>query len=154
MDRTLIAKYEAGGPELAASIQGLSEHDLAAHPVPGTWNIRDIVIHMMDSDLIASDRMKRIATMEKPLIVGYDETGFSNLPAYKSLDLAVACDIFAKNRQLTAEVLRSLPDEAFARVGIHTEKGKVTLADVVQTYVGHWEHHRKFIREKRALLGK
>ncbi len=154
MDRNLIAKYQNGGPELAASIQGLTEQDLAAHPVAETWSIRDIVIHMMDSDLIASDRMKRIAAMDKPLLVGYDETGFSRLAAYQSLDLAVACDVFNKNRQLTAAVLRQLPDDAFERVGIHTEKGKVTLGEMVQGYIDHWEHHRKFIREKRSLLGR
>jgi len=47
---------------------------LLAVPVPGTWSLQQIAIHMMDSDLIASDRMKRIASMDKPLLCGYDET--------------------------------------------------------------------------------
>jgi uncharacterized damage-inducible protein DinB len=154
MNRTLIETYRAAGPELAASINGLTERELVSHPVEGTWSIRDIFIHMMDSDLIASDRMKRIASMDRPLLVGYDETGFSKLAAYQSIDLAIVCDIFDKNRQLTAAVLGQLPDESFERVGIHTENGKVTLAGMVQSYINHWEHHRKFIRDKRAMLGK
>lgn len=154
MRRELINRYLAGGPELADSIVGLSEDDLSAFPVPGTWNIRQIVIHMMDSDLIGSDRMKRIATMELPLLVGYDETAFSQLKAYESIPIQTAVDIFVQNRQLTAAVLRELPEAAFQRTGIHTEKGKITLESTVADYAKHWDGHRAFIQKKRALLGK
>jgi hypothetical protein len=30
----------------------------------------------------------------------------------------------------------------------------VTLASFVETYVEHLEHHMRFVREKRRLLGK
>jgi hypothetical protein len=62
--------------------------------------------------------------------------------------------VFEKNRLLTAEILRRLPKAAFARKGHHNEHGDMTLADLLKTYVGHLEHHLKFIREKRKLLGK
>ena len=48
----------------------------------------------------------------------------------------------------------SVPDSAFARVGTHNEKGRITLQDLLETYVEHLEHHLKFLRHKRQLLGK
>ena len=30
---------------------------MLAFPIPGTWSIQQIIMHLMDSDLIASDRM-------------------------------------------------------------------------------------------------
>jgi uncharacterized damage-inducible protein DinB len=154
VDRSVVDAYEAGGPAPARAVAGLSEDDLNARPVPGTWSIRQIVLHLMDSDLIATDRMKRIASMARPLILGYDETAFSELPGTPTADAALACELFEKNRRMTAHFLRALPDEAFERFGIHNESGKVTLAAMVQGYIDHLEHHLGFIRRKREMLGK
>ena len=154
MNRRLIDQYEAGGPILAKAIAGLSPEDLHAFPVPGTWSIHQIVIHMMDSDLIGSDRMKRIAAMDKPLLIGYDETAFANLPGSNAIDASLACEIFERNRRTTAIILRALPDNAYERFGIHNENGKVTLEYQVATYIRHLEGHLKHLYDKRSLLGK
>ncbi|MEX0978439.1 MAG: hypothetical protein WDZ48_06290, partial [Pirellulales bacterium] len=55
---------------------------------------------------------------------------------------------------LMADILRRLPDAAFARQGHHNEHGAVTLAELLATYVNHLDHHLKFIRHKRELLGQ
>lgn len=154
MDRSLIDAYEAGGPALARAVAGLTDDDLNAHPAPGTWSIRQIALHLMDSDLIATDRMKRIASMTRPLIIGYDETAFSRLPGTSTADVGLACELFEKNRRMTAHFLRALPGEAFERFGIHNESGKVTLAYMVKGYIDHLEHHLGFVRRKREMLGK
>ncbi len=108
----------------------------------------------MESDLTASDRMKRVISMENPLLMGYDETAAAQKLCYDQLDPQLACDVFAKNRLLTAELLRRVPKEAWDRSGIHSERGKLTLRDLVADYAEHLEHHLKFIRQKRELLGK
>jgi uncharacterized damage-inducible protein DinB len=155
MDQTIIDEYAAGAPKLAQAIAGLSQKELTAFPVPGTWSIQQIVLHMMDSDLIGADRMKRVAAEEQPpTLIGYDESAFARGLFYDQLDPQAACDVFEKNRLLTAEILRRLPDEAFRRKGHHNEHGEMTLAELLRTYVEHLEHHLKFIREKRRLLGK
>ncbi len=148
----LIERYAAGGARLAPAIAGLNRQQLNAFPVPGTWSIQQIVLHLMDSDLIASDRMKRVAAENEPTLIGYDETAFGKNLFYDQLDAQLACDIFAKNRQMTAEILRRLSEAAFARTGNHNERGVVTLADLVETYAGHLDHHLKFIEQKRQLV--
>ena len=62
--------------------------------------------------------------------------------------------MFALNRLMTADMLRRQPDEAFSRVGIHTERGAWTLGEILATYTGHLGHHLGFVRQKRALLGR
>jgi hypothetical protein len=154
MDMTLIDQYARGDSALAQAIQGLTRADLLATPVPGTWTLQQIVIHLMDSDLIGSDRMKRVIAEENPILIGYDEAAFSRQLHYDKQDAAAAAEIFRLNRQLTAVILRNVPPAAFARVGTHNERGKVSLGDLVATYVAHLEHHLTFIRHKRQLLGK
>jgi hypothetical protein len=155
MDRKLIEKYLAGASVPAEAIRGLTQAELNAFPVPGTWSIQQIIIHLMDSDLIGSDRMKRVAAENiPPQLIGYDETAFAKNLGYEKLDPAQACEVFRLNRLLTSAVLRNLPDSAFARHGMHSERGKETLADLVKDYAEHVDHHLKFIKEKRKLLGK
>lgn len=154
MDRSWIERYEQGGPQLRRAIEGLTPGEMRAHPVPGTWSIQQIVLHMMDSDLIASDRMKRVIAEEGPTLIGYNETAFSEKLFYDDLDAALATDVFDKNRRLTAVILRNVPDEAFARTGEHNESGTITLEYLVKTYVEHLDHHLTFLYDKRRRLGK
>lgn len=150
----LIERYAAEAGDLAKSIAGLSSDDLNAFPVPGTWSIQQIVIHMLDSDLIAADRMKRVIAEDNPLLLGYDETKFAQRLHCDKLAPQLACEVFAKNRQFTAEILRRCTDADFQRTGVHNERGKITLLDLLNTYVGHLQHHLKFVHDKRKLLGK
>ena len=155
MDRTLIEKYAAGASVPGEAIRGLTAAELNAFPVPGTWSIQQIIIHLMDSDLIGSDRMKRVAAENAPpQLIGYDETAFAKNLHYEKLDPVQACEVFRINRLLTATVLRNLPDAAFARHGMHSERGRETLEELVESYTEHVDHHMKFIKEKRRLLGK
>lgn len=153
MDRTLIEQFVAGGQLLRSSYQGLTKEQLFKHPIPDTWSLHQIAIHLMDSDLIGTDRMKRIACMDKPLLVGYDETGFSKLPGSDEIDVNEAIDIFDRNRKLTAKILHKLSDADYQRYGIHTEKGKVTLEQMVQSYIQHLEGHLVWVRKKRTMVG-
>jgi len=152
MNAERIDAYLAGGSQLVQSIWGLTQEQLHAKPIDGSWTIHQIVIHMLDSDLIATDRMKRIACMDKPLLIGYDETGFVNLPGVWELNAFMACDMFQKNRQMTGTILHRLPKTAWDRFGIHNERGKVTLTEMLETYIHHLEHHLQFLSKKRAML--
>ncbi|HEV2969665.1 MAG TPA: DinB family protein [Pirellulales bacterium] len=154
MNDPLVERYAHGADALGNAIAGLTREELNALPVPGTWSIQQIVLHLMDSDLISSDRMKRVIAEENPTLIGFDESAFARGLFYEALDAGLAADLFAKNRRLTAEILRRVPDEAFDRFGTHSERGRVTLTQLVQGMVDHLERHLRFLREKRRLLGK
>lgn len=154
MDRSSIDRYAAGPGLLAEAAKGLSPADLDARPVPGTWSIREIVAHLYDSDLVGCDRMRRVAAMDNPLLMGYDQDRFVARLNYGAVDAVAAVAAFAANRGMLVPVLRALPDEAFARAGIHSERGRETLEQLVRGYCGHLDHHLGFLRKKRAMLGR
>jgi hypothetical protein len=154
MTPDLIQRYSAGGTLLAQSIAGLSPQDLTAFPIPGTWSIQQIVLHLLDSDLVASHRMKQIIAEDNPTLVAWDESAFAERLSYNELDPHLAAELFAGNRRLTSEMLRRQAPSAFARRGIHSVRGPVTLAEHIELYTHHLDHHLKFLRRKRELLGK
>ena len=150
---TLINQYEAGSAMLGSAIAGLSHAQRVSFPVPGTWSIQQIVIHLADSDLVATDRMKRIIAEDKPpLLIGYDETAFSKHLAYDDQSTDDAVSLFELNRRQMARILRTLPLDVFAKFGIHNEHGKLTLLQMVEAYIRHLDHHLKFVRQKREMV--
>jgi hypothetical protein len=153
-DVTAMIKAFAKGPELVReAYAGLSASHLDAFPVPGTWSLRQIAVHILDSDLAATHRMRRIACEETPLLIAYDETAFARSLSYEREDLGMVLDLFALNRRFTAGWLSRVPQEVFERVGVHNQRGKVSLAEMVGMYVKHVDHHLVFVRKKRAMLG-
>lgn len=149
-----IDRYEQGADVPRNAIAGLSRDQLFATPVPGKWSIQELVVHLYQSDLVSVDRMWRIAAMEKPLIIAYDESAYLRELRPQAIDAALAAEAFALNRRLLAPVLRVLPDASFARAGVHSERGLLTLEQMVEGYVKHLDHHMGFLREKLKALGK
>lgn len=154
--QALIDQFAACADVPARALEGLSTKELNTLPAdaPGKWTIQQIIVHLMDSHLIGSDRMKRIIAEDNPTLIGYDETRFAANLHYDKVDAAMAAEAFRINQLLTADLLRQLPDAAFNRAGQHSERGRVTLGQLVRDYAGHVDHHMKFVREKRKLLGK
>jgi uncharacterized damage-inducible protein DinB len=149
---TSIARYEAGAALVRQACSGLSASDLNTRIAPGIWSIQEIVVHLLDSDLIATHRMRRIAAEDLPLLVSYDENAFiANLPSDR-MDFATALELFEVHRRYTAQWLRTLPAASFSREGIHTQRGKITLGQIVDLYASHVDHHLKFVDGKRAAL--
>lgn len=151
--RSSIQRFADQAPTLLRWIDGLADDQLSAHPVPGTWSIRQLVIHILDSDLAASHRMRRIVAEDKPLLVAYDESAFAATPAIVQDDVRAVASLFEAHRRWTAAFLARLPDDAFVRKGIHTQRGTVTLEQMVDIYVDHLRHHEPFLIAKRKALG-
>ncbi len=151
MNRDLIEQFAAGADAPQRAIAGLTREQLLARPVPDTWSLQEIVIHPLDSDLVATDRMKRIIAESNPLLVDYDQDAFAARLHYLAQDAARAAEVFRLNRLLMADILRRLPDDAFARIGVHSRRGKVTLGQLVQDYIRHAQHHLQHLHEKREL---
>ena len=150
---TAIESYESGPAKLRAACAGLEAGSLNRRIGPGEWSIMENAVHLLDSDLASTHRMRRIVAEENPLLVSYDENAFiARLPSDRD-DLAEVFGLFEANRRFTARWLRTLPPEAFARTGIHTQRGKVTLLQIVEIYANHVDHHLKFVAEKRRNLG-
>lgn len=154
MNASTIDQFEQGGPSLRSAVAGLTEAELKTRIGPGTWSIHEIVIHLLDSDELAIDRMKRIVIEDNPTQLYADETAYIEklFPHEQSLDDALT--MFEIGRRQFARVLRKLPASAFDRFGTHNQKGRVTLGQMVQTYVDHVQDHMKFLLDKRERLGK
>jgi hypothetical protein len=152
MDMSLIDQFEAGGPKLRRATAGLSPTELTARPGPGKWSILELVVHVVDSDAIAIDRMKRILIEDNPPLLYADESAYIErlFPHEQSLDDAVT--LFEVGRRQHARLLRKLPAEAFERYGTHNRKGRMTVGGMVRDYIDHLDYHLGFLHAKRERM--
>lgn len=150
----LITRFLAQSDAVSRVIAGLSREEMTRPMPPGAWSLQQLAVHLYDSDLVGCDRMRRIIAMEKPLLVAYDETAFVARLGYDKIDTETAAEGFRVNRVLLGQVLRAAPPEAFARVGVHSERGLLSLEQMVDGYIKHVDHHMTFANGKRKALGK
>jgi uncharacterized damage-inducible protein DinB len=154
MNNDLIQRYEEGAGELTSAVAGLTRNEFLALPIPGTWSIQQIVIHVLDADLVVTDRMKRTIAEENPTLMSFDESAWVKNLHYDEWSADDAVTIFELNRRNFAKLLRKLPEAAFERVGTHSEKGPMTLRQMIEMITSHARHHLKFVKDKRTILDK
>src|SRR5687768_9590585 len=153
MDRELIEHYANGGDKLSLAIRGLTQEDLLCPPDPdwnvGKWTIQQVVIHAVDSDLVSTDRLKRMIAEDNPTLIGYDENKFVANLFYDEQPAEQAIALLDANRKLFATVLRKLSPKTWERKGTHNERGALTVGGYLKSTVDHLEHHINFIHKKR-----
>jgi uncharacterized damage-inducible protein DinB len=145
--------YLAGATTLRNAVSGMSREQLLARPVSGKWSTLEVVCHIADFEPILADRMKRVIAMDRPQLLAADETEFAKALAYHDRDLDEELAIIETTRRQLTRILKSLPESAGQRVGVHSEKGPKTLAELLTTATNHIPHHVPFIAEKRKALG-
>lgn len=151
-NRAAIEEYARRSTEPQRIIAGLAPEQLNSHPVPGTWSLQQLIVHLMDTDQVASYRMKRIVAEDRPVVDCYDENAFIARLCPEALDTGRVCEAFRLNRLTTGDMLRTLPDSTFSRVAMHPEIGEISLGQLLRLYVHHVDHHMRFAEEKRARL--
>lgn len=149
----LITKFAAGGPLVAYAASHLSREQEQARPGPGQWSIAELVVHLLDSDLVGADRIKRVIAEENPNLLAYDENAWNDRLGAHEMPVEEAVNLFVANRQWMTHILKRCDEADFSRAGIHSETGRVTLAGLVAKYVGHVDHHLRFLYAKRSNLG-
>jgi hypothetical protein len=157
MHASEVERFAESGQSLADVTQGLEREHLLWIPPPeagvGLWSIQQVIIHLMDSDLIWTARLKQIVAEDNPHIVAYDESKFAEKLFCEQQSAVDAITIFTLNRRNFARVLRALPESAWDRTGRHQERGEIRLGACLEMMQQHLSHHAAFIRQKRTYLG-
>src|SRR5437867_5278652 len=117
--QALIEQYLDGPKQLRQAVAGMSREQVLARPVAGKWSTLEVVCHLTDFDPILADRMKRVIAMDRPTLLGADENLFAATLAYHSRDLEEELGILERTRSQMARILRTLPDSALKRLGVH-----------------------------------
>jgi hypothetical protein len=146
----LLERLRRGAELVAVSITGAAGSEFDFVPAPGKWSIRQIVAHLSDSEIAAAMRLRRIIAEDNPRLEAYDQDAWANNLGYSRRKPSQALETFRRIRAENYELLKELPEAAFDRVGLHTERGPLTLKQLTQLIAEHAENHAAQLRARRA----
>ena len=101
------------------------------------------------SEVALSWRARLILAQDRPTLTGYDQVAWAMLARP---DFAALLDAFEAMRGPNLLMLRAVKDEDWQRVGLHTERGEVSLRLLVETSAGHDRAHLRQIEQTLAAV--
>lgn len=152
--KELLDRFRSGPGKLERSIDGLGEQELEFRPAPGKWTIREIVVHLCDSEIVCAHRIRKVLAEEQAFLTSYDQDLWANRLSYSKRNLTTAIELFRLLRKSTAELFEDLSDNDWERRGQHQQFGAMTIIDLVGMYAEHCENHVSQIRQIKLILSK
>ncbi len=153
---TLIERYETGSELLLPVIAHLSNKQILFKPSEKEWSIREIMMHLIDSETNGSLRI-RMAIAENASVYAYDQDAWTKNLLYQT-DTTSFSDVINLLKIIhtrTAALLRRIPEEYFeSKFIMHPENGKMMLKDVLQMYAEHVEIHVRQIERVKKQFAK
>jgi hypothetical protein len=146
----LLERFRRGAELVAAVTTGASNVELDFAP-PGGWSVRQIVCHLGDAEMVGAGRFRQTIAEENPKIAAYDQDAWAAKLNYRERKISEALDTFRTVRAVNYELLKAQPEPGFSRGATHSERGPMTLLDLVRIYAEHAEKHAQQIQRVRGI---
>jgi len=145
--KAMIENYRKATEQFIEVATQLSDVQLDMRKDQG-WSARQVIHHVADSEAQSYARLRRLIAESGTQIQGYDEgawgenetLGYSDLPIENSLA------VFKAVRASSLEILKRISTAQLDNAGIHSESGRYTVKDWIETYTKHPSEHAEQIR--------
>ena len=136
-----IKVQRATAAKLKKLIQGFAPKELMWKPEPGKWSIAEIVAHLADVEIVASWRMRSVLGANGTTIQPFDQDAWASVFQYGKRDANHSLEVFRVLRENNLAMLKALPRASWDNYGMHTERGKETIAHLARMFAGHDTNH-------------
>lgn len=120
-------------------------------PAPGKWSINEITAHLADAEIVTACRIRMILAANGTPIQAYQQDVWARLFRYDQADALESARYMASVRASTLALLSRVDPTLLANHGVHTERGRETVSDILRFYAGHDINHLTQI--ERILIG-
>jgi hypothetical protein len=129
--------------------KGLDRKKLTKRPQPDKWSIAEILAHLADTELVAGWRLRLILGSNGTPVQGFDQDVWAKTFDYAKQDPKLSLEVFRVLRENNLRLLKSVPNDLWQNYGMHSERGKETVAHIVNMYAGHDLNH---LQQIEAIL--
>jgi len=150
----LLERFRRGPELIAVTLTGVFGEEEDFLPAPGKWSIRQVIAHLADSEMVGAHRFRQMIAEENPTLIAYDQEAWARNLNYARRKPKQSLESFRHMRAENYELLKDLPEAAFARVGNHTERGSLTLRAQLELLAQHAESHARQMQAVREEYKK
>ena len=140
-----LAVLEATADRLAKALEGKSNDALRRRPSSERWSVAEIVMHLAEAELVIGYRVRLILEKNAVAIQAFDQDVWAR--RYRDAQIKPALDMHRGLRQANLALYRSLSPEQWEQYGMHSERGKESIRQIVGLAAGHDLNHLKQIEE-------
>jgi len=140
---------QATPKKLSALLKGKSKKQLTTRPEPDKWSVTEVAAHLADAEVAIAWRFRQILSTNGVPIQGYDQNAWAATFDYAHRDPKQSVESFAALRAANVALLKSVPRKLWENYGVHSERGKESVARVMSLVAGHDLNH---LRQIEAML--
>jgi hypothetical protein len=137
---------------LARLIGSVAQEKRSRQPAAGQWSLAAIVAHLAEAEIALSWRYRQIAEKEGAALAGYDQNLWHRLGDYDSRDCQESLAQFRLLREANLRMFAGFTPDEWQRAGIHAERGRLTMKDLVAQAAGHDLSHLQQVERVVAAV--
>jgi uncharacterized damage-inducible protein DinB len=119
----------------------LEKKGLQNKPSPDKWTAAQILAHLAEAEIVWAYRFRKVVGSNGQPIEAYDQKEWVKNSGYLQSDPHLALSLFQIVRKANVEWLKSLTTEQKEKFGIHSERGKESILQMVRMMAGHDINH-------------
>ena len=124
----------------------LGDADLARTYGPGKWSIRYVLHHLTDSEVVFTERLRRVISEPTMVVWYYDQDAWAKALDYATRSLDASRTVYDALRSAIIDDARRHYERHGATEFVHSKSGLRTLKDEFDKVAAHNEHHLGHIR--------
>ncbi|MBV6513140.1 MAG: DinB family protein [Ignavibacteriales bacterium] len=137
----LLNDYRNGYKKITEAMKAIPFELWDYKPSPEKWSVREILIHLADSEANGYVRCRKILSEPGSELMVFDQDKWAGALQYSGQDIDMAMILFKTLREANFRMLASLTEEEWGRSAFHPERGKMTMDDWLLSYTSHVDKH-------------
>lgn len=149
-DGKILEHLAASVKTVKALVLTLPPKKLTYRWAEGEWTVKEILVHIMDTERILAYRALRFARNDATELIPYDHAKFVSFSGANERKTEEILKEFASIRRATLTLFNSLDEMVLTRAGMVNGK-RVNVRGLVYMVLGHELHHLTSIRENYGI---
>jgi hypothetical protein len=151
---SVIAKFESAVDPLIDTVKNLSPAAIDFRPpLAGAWSIHDHAVHFLDADTFAYGRIRLAVTQPGVEVFVWNEEVWQERAKYQTAEALAALQTARALRVVCGAMARALVDSDWESYYVrHSQRGRMTLADVFKLYTDHAQFHLSYFQRNLAAF--
>lgn len=130
-----------------AKLQTLSEDQWNHKYAEDKWSVKEVLIHILDTERIFAYRALRIARNDKTPLQGFEQNDYVNFYEADNRSIASLLEEYELMRRSTISLLKNMSNEMLDRKGT-ASGGAVSVLALGYMIAGHEIHHWEILTDR------